>query len=207
MGNEYNRFNHHHQHYHHHHHHHVQAHLHINHRGTFLPMLCSRPSIKDVQVPSVSFSTDSVSPRISCMGQVKRSNKVSGYPITTQATNSSTNIKYSKLKKLFSGKNLTPRATPTKTTTATATAATATSCPISRSRRPQVSNVRQGHCVATTINLAELDPPLPVIKRVQRSPQQGEESLYKRRSGGAALKGLQLKQVHLPRLQTQSTSV
>ncbi|KAL6179489.1 hypothetical protein ACLB2K_051004 [Fragaria x ananassa] len=203
MGNEYSRFNHYHQHHHHHHHHHVHAQLHINHRGTFLPMLCSRPSIKDVQVPS-----SLVSPRIGCMGQVKRSNKVSGYPVTsTQSNNSSNNIKYSKLKKLFSGKNFTPF-TPTKTTTATATA---TSCPISRcrSRRPQVStNVRQGHCVVKTINLAEMDPPLPVIKRVQRSPQQGEEStLYKRRSGGAALQGLQLKQVHLPRLQTQSKSV
>ncbi|XP_050376214.1 uncharacterized protein LOC126793660 [Argentina anserina] len=210
MGNEtYNRFNYHHHHYHHHHHHHYHPQLQINHRGTFLPMLCSRPSIKDVQVPSnASFSSDSVSPRISCMGQVKRSNKVSGFPITSQTINSSNNIKYSKLKKLFSGKNLTP-ATPTKTTaTANSTAATATSCP-SRSRRPPVSNAKQGrHCVTTTINLVDLDPPLPVIKRVPKSPQQGEEeSLWKRRSGGAVLKGLQVKQVSLPSHQTQSTSV
>ncbi|PRQ21584.1 hypothetical protein RchiOBHm_Chr7g0240831 [Rosa chinensis] len=203
MANEYNRFNHHHHHYHHQHHHH-HAHLHITHRGTFLPMLCSRPSIKDVQVPSNAFfSNGSVSPKISCIGQVKRNNKVSGFPITSQTNNSSNNIKYSKLKKLFSGKNLTT-ATPTKT----ATAATATSCP-SRSRRPQVSNVKQDHCaITTTINLVDLDPPLPVIKRVHKSPQEGEEdSLWKRRSGGAALKGLQLKQVHHPRHQTQSTSV
>lgn len=199
MANEYNRFTHHHHHYHH-HHHHLHTHLHINHRGTFLPMLCSRPSIKDVQVPNnaSSFSSDSVSPRISCMGQVKRNNKVAGFPITSQTNNNSNNIKYSKLKKLFSSKNLTA-ATPTKT---------ATSCR-SRNRRSQVSNVKQDHRVTTTINLVDLDPPLPVIKRVQKSPQQGEEgSLWKRRSGGVALEGLQLKQlVHHPKHQTQSTTV
>lgn len=197
MANEYNRFNHH-------HHHHHHTHLHINHRGTFLPMLCSRPSIKEVQVPNnvSSFSSDSVSPRISCMGQVKRNNKVAGFPITSQTNNTSNNIKYSKLKKLFSSKNLTV-ATPTKTATSTVT-----SCR-SRNRRSQVSNVKQDHCVTTTINLVDLDPPLPVIKRVQKSPQQGEEgSLWKRRSGGIALEGLQLKQlVHHPRHQTQSTTV
>ena len=52
---------------------------------------------------------------------------------------------------------------------------------------------------ANVINVVDLDPPLPVIKRVQQSGDGGDSgSLWKRRSGGVALKTLQLQPLHLP---------
>ena len=55
---------------------------------------------------------------------------------------------------------------------------------------------------ANVINVVDLDPPLPVIKRVQQSGDGGgggdSGSLWKRRSGGVALKTLQLQPLHLP---------
>lgn len=44
------------------------------------------------------------------------------------------------------------------------------------------------------VNVSELDPPLPVVKRVQQPAGGvgGEMSLWNRRSGGASLKTLQI---------------
>ncbi|KAJ6335608.1 hypothetical protein OIU78_012264 [Salix suchowensis] len=79
MGNGYN-----------HHLRHQNNHLHQ--KSTFLPMLCSRPAIKDVTVPkwddrpmSIS-SADPLSPKIGCMGQVKRNNKIVGFPTPNKLT-------------------------------------------------------------------------------------------------------------------------
>ncbi|XP_021810236.1 cap-specific mRNA (nucleoside-2'-O-)-methyltransferase 1 [Prunus avium] len=222
MGNEYNRFHHHH------HHHHQHHNLQMHHRSTFLPMLCSRPSIKDVSLPnrSASFKEDPLSPRISCMGQVKRGNKVNGFPTSHRLTitnskhnnspnnhhhNNNNNFKYSKLKKLFSSKSLTP----TTTTTITTTTKTNTRCRrqqvvVNASSGPRINGQDHHHLCVPDINIVDLDPPLPVIKRVHKKPESQEEevgSLWKRRSGGAALEGLQLKLTHHPRHQNQPTTV
>ncbi|MED6191724.1 hypothetical protein PIB30_003066 [Stylosanthes scabra] len=120
--------------------------IHHQERSTFLPMLCSRPSIKDVSLPrwknnnnppsSSSSSNEPLSPRIGCMGQVKRNNKIAGFPsssfshklisTTTTTTSSSSSspviIKYTKLKNIFiTPKNLINATTPSTTRTTTNT--------------------------------------------------------------------------------------
>ncbi|KAJ7965637.1 Myotubularin-like protein [Quillaja saponaria] len=141
MGNEHRR------------HHHHQHHMH-NQKGTFLPMLCSKPSIKDVRLPrredrSDSFSNDPLSPRIGCM------------------------VKYSKLKKLFSGKNI---CSPNTNTT------TASSCGISRKQlvnngATATNKYRlQRSETFVCVSIEEMDPPLPVTKRpAEKSAEGGEE--------------------------------
>lgn len=72
-----NGYKHHHRHRHHHHNqniHHTTT--------TFLPLLC-KASTQDIKVQQVvlpKFSGDPSSPRVSCIGHVKRSNKVTGFP-------------------------------------------------------------------------------------------------------------------------------
>ncbi|XP_060192376.1 uncharacterized protein LOC132621913 isoform X2 [Lycium barbarum] len=136
----------------------------------FLPMLC-KLSIKDVKLqntknPSSSnnISSDNnepCSPKVSCMGQVKRNNRVTGFP-TPITGPVNPKVKYPKIKKLFSGKN-----------------------------RSSVTVVKE----SSKINISELDPPLPVVKKVKTVNEDG--GLWKRRSGGATLKSLQIQQVHL----------
>ncbi|KAM1119725.1 uncharacterized protein LOC126631198 [Malus sylvestris] len=232
MASEYSR-SHHHHHCHHRHRHSQNLHMHNHQRSIFLPMLCSRPSIKDVRLPkSASVKEDALSPRISCMGQVKRSNKVTGFP-TPLAThrlltissnpNSKDNIsspnnhhhnplKYSKLKKRFSGKNLNNPNAAAAATTTTTTRNTTTRC-----RSQVIVNGKNGGSGTriknngANINLLDLDPPLPVIKRVPKKPAEEQEeevkSLWKRRSGGVELKRLQLKQIHHRRHLNQSITV
>lgn len=186
----------------------------VNHKGIFLPLLCSKPSTKDVVLPkwkvvarSASLSEDPLSPKISCMGQVKRNNKIVGFPVSyrlstvtpknSSSFNSST-VKYFKLKKLFSGKNLTG-------SPATSTTAATTGC-----RRTQASKAKgdDGKENSGTINIETMDPPLPVIKK---GPKQGDErdgsdtTLWQRRSRGVALERLQLQQIQLNRHQEPTT--
>ncbi|KAK7385247.1 hypothetical protein VNO78_30961 [Psophocarpus tetragonolobus] len=202
----------------HHHPHHYFYHqnLHIHHRSTFLPMLCSRPSIKDVSLPQWrdqpgSFSNDPLSPRIGCMGQVKKHNKIVGLLTTkTNTTNISISpsAKYSKLKKLFSGKNLS--------TSTNATAPTASSCgsrpPRGMGNSAYAPRNHRHRCSrnenVVPLSIENMDPPLPVIKRLQKPEEERQvDSLWKRRSGGAALKSLQLQQIHHSRHYPQLTSV
>ncbi|KAK7353134.1 hypothetical protein VNO80_18574 [Phaseolus coccineus] len=192
-------------------------------KSTFLPMLCSRPTIKEVTMPrfrdpSAPSANDPLSPRISCMGQVKRNNKIAGIPPSQRLTfpnktnTSSPGPKYSKLKKLFSGKNFiisTPRTT---------TAATATAISTCRSRQ-KVSDVpknqkclksENNHNVVCMMSIEDMDPPLPVVKRVPQLVEGKEfDSLWKRRSGMGrpALKSLQLQQIHHPRICHQPPTV
>ncbi|KAJ4701228.1 Myotubularin-like protein [Melia azedarach] len=184
-------------------------------------MLCSRTSIKDVtQLPrlddrcSASFSSDPLSPKIGCMGQVKRNNKIIGFPsvshgkLTLATTKSNNNdVKYFKLKRLFSGRNIV----------ATSNNINASSCAVNSCRRREAkgnnsvskmqnkedgSKERSGDS-EVSVNIAEMDPPLPVIKRVPKAAaDEGEgnaNNLWKRRSGVGALKGLELQQIKIPR--------
>ncbi|XP_010672091.2 uncharacterized protein LOC104888711 [Beta vulgaris subsp. vulgaris] len=124
-------------------------------RSKFLPMLCSsstkeviklslshRRSSSTCSTTSSTVSEDPLSPKVGCMGQVKRNNKVVGFPsksfvgaFTSTTTNnntiktdqictfssSSSNsiVKHHKLKRFFSTKNLTGSPTTIITTAAT----------------------------------------------------------------------------------------
>ncbi|KAJ6685478.1 MYOTUBULARIN-LIKE PROTEIN [Salix purpurea] len=196
MGNGYN-----------HHLRHQNNHLHQ--KSTFLPMLCSRPAIKDVTVPKwddrpVSISSaDPLSPKIGCMGQVKRNNKIVGFPtpnkLTIATTKTSTaNVRYSKLKRIFSGKNLTSAAASIATSTA-------------HRRRKVVVNGASGAKIddskesSVSVSIENMDPPLPVVKRPTKDVE--ANSLWKRRSGGLGLKNLQLQEIQLNRSCLAPTTV
>ncbi|KAH8515982.1 hypothetical protein H0E87_004410 [Populus deltoides] len=200
MGNGYNRHLHH-------------QNIHPQHKSTFLPMLCSRPTIKDVTLPkwedrSMSISSsDPLSPKIGCMGQVKRNNKIVGFPtsnkftVTTKNNVNGANVKYSRLKRIFSGKNLT---------SATVSIATSTA----HRRREVMMNGASGAKIDDTkensvsVSIENMDPPLPVVKRLQQPTEDGEaNSLWKRRSGGLALKNLQLQEIQLNRSSLAPTTV
>ncbi|XP_010500079.1 PREDICTED: uncharacterized protein LOC104777506 [Camelina sativa] len=156
-------------------------------RPTFLPMLCSRPSIKNVTVPSKlhqeDHQTDPLSPKISCIGQVKRSNKIVGYPTTSSSSSitPASHHRYFKLKRLFSGKNLTFSA-PTTTSTKTSRG---------RIRKEEFDNKK-----IAVIDVAQLDPPLPVVKKKLDggAGDKAAENLWKRRSGGG---GCQLRSLQI----------
>ncbi|KAL3736645.1 hypothetical protein ACJRO7_025567 [Eucalyptus globulus] len=229
MGNAYR------DHHHHHHHHHLQHrnNLHnLQHKSSFLPMLCSRPSIRDVKLPkwndkdrSASFSDDPMSPKVGCMGQVKRNNRVVGFPtpnkliaITAKANVNNSLNKYVKLKRLFSSKGLLASAT-----TSPAAAAPATAAGCCRGRMQKESNGCAGakkkcekteNFVGSSVSILDMDPPLPVIKKASKPAADGgggdgggDSSLWKRRLGGAALKGLELQQIHHPRHHMQPVTV
>lgn len=218
---------------HHKHHHHLHQQSFYN-KNTFLPLLC-RVSVKDVRLRdrkdrAASISEDPCSPKVSCMGQVKKSHQLidfsTSYRLTMTTATSATatamipsnpasnrgHFRYTKLKRLFSGKNL-------QTTIATASTA-ATSDGRSRScreiimrrngsrRSSKINNDDGGESDQScrhqphhdddhvNLNISELDPPLPVIKKV---PQPSEINLWKRRSGGLALRNLQIEQIHVPK--------
>lgn len=196
MGNGYN---------HHHHHQQQQLYHHIRNGSTslFLPMLC-RLSIKDVNLhnskdpcsSTTNLSRDNhnepSSPKVSCMGQVKRNNRVIGFPTPYKPTSSTPVnpklVKYTKLKKLFSAKNFTPR-------NSAGREILKRSVTVVGSRKFSKLNDRDNGSKIVEVNLSELDPPLPVVKKVKPPPADG--GLWKRRSGGAALKNLQIQQIHL----------
>ncbi|GAB4844851.1 hypothetical protein Ancab_038242 [Ancistrocladus abbreviatus] len=215
-------------------------HCSLNQRGMFLPiMLCARSSIKDVKLShqrSPSLSNDPISPRVSCAGQItKRNNKVIGSPtphklnFTPSAINNavagntnSSNInilKYHKLKKFFSGKSVTN--SPTTTISAGAYTSRATtdrhinSC---RGRRTVLEGAIANRsefdcgnsCGSNLINLEDLDPPLPVIRKVRLPGNDAggeKDSLWKRRSGGVALQSLQVKSIQSYQSSLQAISV
>ncbi|CAJ2644284.1 unnamed protein product [Trifolium pratense] len=184
------------------------------HKNTFLPMLCSRPSIKEVNLPRCRINTpscnDPLSPRIGCMGQVKRNNKIAGFPSSQYKVLSFNNksssiispvVKYSKLKKLFSGKNLinTPSITTTSTTKQKVVVGGNISNIVNVPKTIQrcVRNENVGVC----IKIDEMDPPLPVIKRVNKLEEgnKSDNSLWKRRSGSRVppLKSLQVEEIQV----------
>lgn len=210
---------------HHHHHLHHRNNLQLQLKSSFLPMLCSKPSIKDVKLPkwndedrSASFSDDPMSPKVGCMGQVKRSNRVVGFPtpnkliaIAAKANVNNSLNKYAKLKRLFSSKSLL------------ISVAAVGSC---RGRRQKESYGCAGskkkcekieNSVSSSVSILDMDPPLPVIKKVSKPATEGggrddsggggDSSLWKRRSGGVALKGLELQQIHHPRHHMQPVTV
>ncbi|KAK1371895.1 hypothetical protein POM88_037987 [Heracleum sosnowskyi] len=177
---------------------------------TFLPLLC-RTSMKDVaETSSCHKKNEPSSPKVSCMGQIKRHNNNNKINPTTHTT---AKIRYTQLKKIFSGRNLLIT-----TYTNTSTCARTTYCKDCRGCQPKshVEDIKKKSCtrpkkeggehrrtesdncgVVVPLNLAELDPPLPVLKLACR--RRGEEeggSLWKRRGG--ASRGLQIQPIQLP---------
>ncbi|WCJ44571.1 hypothetical protein M5689_025230 [Euphorbia peplus] len=182
--------------------HHQNINLHQ--KPTFLPMLCSsKPSMKDVSLPcrlqnrrSMSFSGDPLSPKISCMGQLKRHNTTSN-KISISSPLPLPNLNYSKLKRIFSAKNPSNLSIiPKLTTNSRSCREKGTSFNGGRGerRRRVVQN--------SVINIEEMDPPLPVIKikKVEDGLRENE-SLWKRRSGGDwnRLRNLQLQHIQINR--------
>ncbi|XP_073304682.1 uncharacterized protein [Primulina huaijiensis] len=175
----------------------------------FLPIIC-RLSIKDVEpnnhhrrriqkldVPS--------SPRVSCIGQVKSDNRITVLPFNVAAPAPNANHHKQKLKK--------PRSSGTLLLSTTngggggARGGVSRSCRTSKeemivnnSTRIKLTNSGYQDRVKE-LNIGELDPPLPVVKRVVPPPGVGrdEVNLWRRRClRGAELKSLQIKQKHLP---------
>ncbi|KAH6789071.1 hypothetical protein C2S51_004077 [Perilla frutescens var. frutescens] len=189
----------------------------LHHKTTiFLPMFC-RLSLKDINLSSrrrdSSLSDEPSSPKVSCMGQVKRSNRIIGLPAASADATTATHghHKYSKLKKLFSSKTLFPPATSSLPTATLACATAAGGRSGNKSCRSSkevcVDNLRRlklkkdcEQAYVKVVDVGELDPPLPVLKRVAPPPGVGrdEVNIWKRRFDGAALKTLQIENVHLP---------
>lgn len=154
----------------------------------FLPTLC-RLSLKDSISPHPRSicprQNDPSSPKVSCMGQVKRHhhNNHHHHHLTPS---SSTTVKHHH--KIFSGNNKCVqtrvdqrRHLSTKFTT-------------SSSNAPE----NKGAAVVPVLNLAELDPPLPVIKRLPPQLSDVEPvSLWKRRSRQDG----QLTNIQIPKFQ------
>ncbi|XP_010538967.1 PREDICTED: uncharacterized protein LOC104813133 [Tarenaya hassleriana] len=179
-------------------------------RATLLPMLCSRTSIKNETIPkpeSLSLQDqDPFSPKISCIGQVKRNNKITTLPINTTTTtirNSSKHNHYSNLKSLFSGKSLSVTTNP--------------NSPTRRRRRRRgsqelVKNSEGSDKIdesskGLVADLVDMDTPLPVVKKKQTGDK-AAENLWKRRSGGLELRSLQIQQIQnkMTRHQMQFTT-
>ncbi|KAL6522218.1 hypothetical protein OROMI_032095 [Orobanche minor] len=182
------------------HHHH-----HFHQKTIFMPMFC-RLSIKEITLNNhrknpISAADDPSSPKVSCMGQVKQNNRVIG------ATH---HHRYSKLRRLFSSKIPLP---PTTVSSTSALAGGGNSGSKSFRSGSDVSERdlrrlklksddddrcgQRQDCVKVVVNIGELDPPLPVVKKVA-SPVAGcdEVNLWRRRFNGAAtLKGLQIGQI------------
>ncbi|KAK2990399.1 hypothetical protein RJ640_001127 [Escallonia rubra] len=192
-----------------------QQHPNFHHRrsvNNFMPMLC-RVSMRDIKLPkwhersSSSTGADPSSPKVSCIGQVKRNSRVTGFPTSYKFTPNTTanktqihHLKYTKLKKLFSGKHLT--------TTPTATAASSARITCGR-RRPRSASDGNNDYVEDLVKMGEIDPPLPVVIKKKFGPAGGEVNLWMRRSGGTAaaaaaaassstLRGLQIQPIHIP---------
>ncbi|KAL7607400.1 hypothetical protein Lser_V15G19143 [Lactuca serriola] len=181
----------------------------------FFPMLC-RLSINDVAKPtrladlasssstSTSCSPDPTSPKISCIGQIKKrsnsnstsiaNNHISASRISTATTGkSATNLNYNKLRKLFSGKNLISLPTDTATIS---NHCGIRSCNGNGGARKPNSN-KKTYMISIgdpEVAVEELDPPLPVVKCRLRD-QQVNVSLGKRR--GIELKILQIQPFQL----------
>ncbi|KAL7155980.1 hypothetical protein ABFS83_03G112400 [Erythranthe nasuta] len=180
----------------------------------YMPMFC-RLSVKDVKLNDhyrdpIS-SGEPSSPKVTCIGQVKRNNRVTGYPSAAAATvnhhHHHNKPPMIKINKLFSSKTqLLASTAAAKTSTSTSGGgggrSGSRSCRIGRemrvinSRRRRVKTTdcdRDRDCVvaAEVVDIGRMDPPLPVVKRV--APP--EVNIWKRRFNGV---GLQIEQIHLP---------
>lgn len=160
---------------------------------TFLPFLCrlsTKDAVKISEPAPCSKKKDPSSPKVGCMGQIKRHNN---NKINSTITPTSGKLKYTQLRKMFSGRNLL----------ITTTSNTSAYCKGNNNNkkidttsvrtRTKFHNHSQGNCaVVVPLNLAELDPPLPVVKTRYDLGRGEKESLWKRRGGVAPIQPIQL---------------
>nr|GMC61196.1 uncharacterized protein LOC102589309 [Ipomoea batatas] len=134
-----------------------------------LPMLCRLSIMRDVKV--VKQCKDPSSPKVSCMGQVKRRNsKIHvGFPISSSKNHTKL------IKSFFSGDG-------------------EYSCrELLRRNRNRNRNRNRS---ARKVKISELDPPLPVVQQ-QQPPGGDVKSLWsRRRSCGASLKALEIHYIY-----------
>ncbi|KAG1334677.1 hypothetical protein COCNU_03G007960 [Cocos nucifera] len=127
-------------------------------------------------------TTDPSSPKVGCMGQIKRKNKSSSSISSSSSSSSSPSLSASswdsrsrnklfELKKAFMVRSIGSQAS---------------------------STVRDdgGGGMPVVVSVADLDPPLPVVRRRPVSDI-NSVSLWERRCGGEALRGIQLEQPRL----------
>ncbi|KAK9758210.1 hypothetical protein RND81_01G215600 [Saponaria officinalis] len=172
---------------------------------TFLPMLCSSTSTKQLKLThrrcssssssSTTVTDDPSSPKVGCMGQVKRNNKVVNFPniisftsSSSSSSNSSSNsncstrhrvikchesnaytsnsiIRYYKLIRFFSTKS------PTSVISATSGAQKGkirrkNVCRSKVDENVNSCNNKKENDKGNLVNLLDMDPPLPVMKKI-----------------------------------------
>lgn len=182
----------------------------------FLPVFC-RLSIKDVKLNTVPISgaaaaADPSSPRVSCMGQVKRNNRVTAAPTSiSAAAHHHHHHKHAKPRKIqyFSTKTLLPN--PAATAKAAARKSGSRSCRSNRDSRRSVSSrtIYDQDCHKVEVDISKMDPPLPVVKReAPPGNSRDEVNLWRRRFDGAK-KSMQIEPINLPnkRFQPPPTTV
>ncbi|KAI3763071.1 hypothetical protein L1987_53521 [Smallanthus sonchifolius] len=171
-----------------------------SHKTFFMPMLC-RPSLNDVVKPpkfnnSISSSTDPSSPKLTCIGQIKKKSTTTSNQFLVAKSSAHSN-RYTKLQRLFSGKNLISPAIDTGSINNAFVAKRSKSCngrarvPISK-KKCYISSDDQD--VMRVVVDEELDPPLPVVK-CNRRDQKSDVNLWKRR--GIEMKTLQIQPIQL----------
>ncbi|XP_073051709.1 uncharacterized protein [Primulina eburnea] len=155
-------------------------------------MFC-RLSIKDIKVNNHRKDQTSVeepaSPKVSCIGQVKRNSRVLGHPALSANHHKSTNPR-----KLFSSKTILPTTTNIGAKSGIRSCRTNAETAIIKLK----TNGRGEGCVKV-VDIGDLDPPLPVVHRAAPPLGVGQDeiNIWKRRCNGVALKHLQVQQIHL----------
>ncbi|GJV25540.1 translation initiation factor eIF-2B subunit alpha-like protein, partial [Tanacetum coccineum] len=153
--------------------------------------LCSLTIWWDALILQVASSPDPSSPKLSCIGQIKKRSNTTSNTNNLQRSNTSksaTNINYTKLLKLFSSKNLICKPVDN----ATISNDGVRSKRFNRSVTIPISSSKKH-----VISIEELDPPLPVVK-LKPQDQEMNVNLGKRR--GIELKTLQIQPVQLSKV-------
>lgn len=179
-------------------------------RSIFLPTMCSMTATKEsAAIPrwledrrSGSESDEPLSPKVGCIGQVKRSNRAVGL---SNMSKTSATTQHSKLKKLFSARNFISAAAASLSPAFLAASCRAgggrgrdaDACVWPRRRVCAAPHEIGSSCVRL-LDVREMDPPLPVVKKVRKAEEGDGESLWKRRLGVAAvdLTNLDLHPIH-----------
>ncbi|KZV28823.1 hypothetical protein F511_06257 [Dorcoceras hygrometricum] len=173
----------------------------IHQKNIFLPMFC-RLSVKDVSLNPAKDRSHVPRPAtmITSTVQLKGSKRFTGLPAAADTvTPTSKNLQSHgrSMKKCVSGETLVPK--ETSITTCTFNSHVGGGSGGNQCRRPDSGDMSlndgdQGCGKAVIGSMCEMDPPLPVVKRVALAGAPGgdEVNIWKRRCNGVALKSLQI---------------
>ncbi|KAL8261152.1 hypothetical protein R6Q59_025201 [Mikania micrantha] len=177
-----------------------------SHKTFFMPLLC-RSSRNDVVKPP----SDPSSPKLTCIGQIKKRSTTTTDRFLVCSLSDSTTVRssrYTKLHKLFSGRNLISPAietAPINKFNSKSVTNRSKSCN-GRGRIPIGKNEYyiSGADHAVLVDVVEdMDPPLPVVKCCRRD-QESNVNLWKRR--GIEIKSLQIQPIQLNMNQNTSNN-